>query len=48
MIKTETNITVRNAAGYKTKANVLVEQGGGSYTSGDILDANASEKLIDK
>ena len=46
MIKSKTDITVRNAAGYKVNSNILVEQTGGSYKSGDILDANAVEKLI--
>ena len=46
MIENKTDIVVRNAAGYKVRSNVLVESDGGSFTSGDILDANAVEKLV--
>lgn len=45
MNKSKTHIQVKNNAGYFVNANVLVGNNG-SYSSGDILDANAVEQLI--
>lgn len=47
MTKTTLNISVKNAAGVTIKPHILVGDGG-SYSSGDILDANAIEELINK
>lgn len=45
MNKTTLNVSVRNAAGITIKPSVIVGDQG-SYSSGDILDANAVEELI--
>lgn len=45
MNKTTLNVSVKNAAGITVKPSVIVGDQG-SYSSGDILDANAVESLI--
>lgn len=45
MNKTTLNVSVKNNAGIRVKPSVIVGNSG-SYSSGDILDANAVEQLI--
>lgn len=45
MNKSKTHIQVKNNTGYAVNANILVGDSG-SFSSGDILDANAVEELI--
>lgn len=45
MKKNKTNLSVVNNAGIRVKPNILVGDSG-SYSSGDILDANAVEKVV--
>lgn len=45
MNKNKTNISVVNAAGIRVNSNIIVGEAG-SYSSGDILDANATEKMV--
>lgn len=45
MNKSKTHIQVKNNSGYSVNANILVGENG-SYSSGDILDANAVEESI--
>lgn len=46
MNKSKTNLSVVNAAGVRVKPNFIVGDSG-RFSSGDILDANYIEKLID-
>lgn len=46
MNKTSLNIGIKNNAGIRVKPSVIVGNSG-SYSSGDILDANATQKLVD-
>lgn len=46
MNSNKTHIQVRNSLGYFVNSNILVGDSG-NYTSGDLMDANAVEKLID-
>ena len=45
MSKTTLNLSVKNSAGITVKPHIIVGDGG-SYSSGDMLDANAVEALI--
>ena len=45
MKKNKTNLSVVNNAGIRVKPNILVGDSG-SYSSGDILDANAVDKVV--
>ena len=47
MNKTSLNIGIKNNAGIRVKPSVIVGNSG-SYSSGDMLDANAVETLIDQ
>lgn len=45
MNKNKTNLSVINNAGIRINPNIIVGESG-SHSSGDILDANATEELI--
>lgn len=45
MNKNKTNLSVVNAAGIRVNSNIIVGDQG-SYSSGDILDANAVEQVV--
>lgn len=45
MNKNKTNLSVVNAAGIRINSNIIVGDQG-SFSSGDILDANAVEKMV--
>lgn len=47
MNKTSLNVGIKNNAGIRVKPSVIIGNSG-SYSSGDILDANAVETLIDQ
>lgn len=46
MNSNKTRIQVRNSSGYFVNSNILVGDSG-NYASGDIMDANAVEKMVD-
>jgi hypothetical protein len=45
MLKNKLDISVKNNAGIRVKPDIIVGESG-SYSSGDILDANAVEKVV--
>lgn len=46
MIKTKTNISAKTNTGSRRKVDIIAGESG-PYTSGDILDANATKQLVD-
>lgn len=47
MIVNKTQLSVVDNVGIRRAANVLVGEDSTEYTSGDILDANATKELVD-
>jgi phage FluMu protein gp41 len=47
-MKSKTNISIRNNSGIKVTPNIIIGETFRQYTSGDLLDANATAEMVKK